>query len=71
MNANSTQKRNNSRIDDTKPYDPAQAPKVTKPAEHVLTRETTPSWEFGLAFGGTILALTLFVAALYYGIINP
>lgn len=68
---NQYKQRNTSRIDQTKPYDNADGPKVTKPAENVMTKETEPSWAFGLSVGAVFLALNFFVAAIYFGIINP
>ncbi|MBW4487677.1 MAG: photosystem I protein PsaX [Trichocoleus desertorum ATA4-8-CV12] len=66
-----SKQRNTSRIDKTKAYDGADGPKVTKPAENVMTKETEPSWAFGLALGTVFLAINFFVAAIYFGIINP
>ena len=66
-----SKQRNTSRIDKTKPYDGADGSKVTKPADNVMTKETEPSWAFGLALGTIFLAINFFVAAIYFGIINP
>lgn len=40
-------------------------------ADSILTREQLPGLAFRIAVNVVILAILLFVASLYYGIINP
>ena len=48
----------------------ARQNKENKPQDNVLTQDQTPSVTFAIT-GLVLLALNLFVAAIYFGIINP
>jgi hypothetical protein len=45
--------------------------KQNRPQDVVVTGEETPSPLYGIVAGGIFLALNLFVAAIYFHIINP
>jgi hypothetical protein len=44
--------------------------KVTKPSDNVLTPDQTPSYAFGSAITAIVLAVSLLVASLYFGILK-
>ncbi|MBD1867762.1 hypothetical protein H6F95_10720 [Cyanobacteria bacterium FACHB-471] len=58
-------------VNDSPPHQATQAEKEARLKEDVLDEDETPSYAFGLSLVGVILALLLFIAGLYYGIINP
>jgi len=45
--------------------------KQNKPQDNVLTPEEKPSPVAGIAIGVVLLAISLFVAAIYFGLLNP
>ena len=45
--------------------------KQNRPQDVVITAEETPSPLYGIVAGGIFLAVNLFVAAIYFHIINP
>lgn len=44
--------------------------KTNKPQDNVLTPDQTPSYSFGITLVLVILAISLFIAALYFGILK-
>lgn len=44
--------------------------KVTKPSDNVLTPDQTPSYAFGLTLAVIVISIGIFVASLYFGILQ-
>lgn len=47
------------------------AAREKKKGSAVLTRDMKPSFSFGIVLGTVFLAINLFVAAIYFHVINP
>lgn len=49
---------------------PSEQEKVTKPSDNVLTPEEKPSSFVGITIAIVVLLIGLFIASLYFGILN-